>query len=189
MSYKKLRKKFTPEELADAFVFPVKLTAKQKKEAAKQLAAARKKTQAEMTDETKFSLRAFGIRFRIEDYLKEERFDPERTFGSFLKMYIELMEKSRKKMAEDISIDMKLLSQLINGHRLPPDYVAIRLELHSNKIIRALLWLKLAGIERLYKIANDQELREKEKQFVHKKLPMNRRNHASGNSYTEHTAS
>jgi hypothetical protein len=43
MSYKKLRKKFTPEELADAFVFPVKLTAKQKKEAAEQLAAARKK--------------------------------------------------------------------------------------------------------------------------------------------------
>jgi 5-hydroxyisourate hydrolase-like protein (transthyretin family) len=96
MSYKKLRKKFTPEELADAFVFPVKLTAKQKKEAAEQLAAARKRTQAEMTDETKFSLTAFHIRFQIEDYLENKVFDPELTFGSFLKRYIELLEKKRK---------------------------------------------------------------------------------------------
>lgn len=38
MSYKKLRKKFTPGELADAFVFPMKFTAKQKKEEAELLA-------------------------------------------------------------------------------------------------------------------------------------------------------
>src|ERR1044072_1078497 len=114
MSYKKLSKKFTPEELADAFVFPVKLTVNQKKEAAEQLAAAHKKTQAEMTDETKFSLTSFHIRFRIEDYLEKKEFDPELTFGSFLKIYIELLAKKRKEFAEEISIDETLLSQLIN---------------------------------------------------------------------------
>jgi plasmid maintenance system antidote protein VapI len=172
MSYKKLRKKFTPEELADAFVFPVKLTAKQKKEAAAQLATARKRTQAEMTDETKFSLNAFGLRFRIEDYLKEDIFDPERTFGSFLKMYVQLMEKKRKDFAEDISIDETLLSQLINGHRLPPDYVAIRLELHSNNKIPAVLWIRLVEKQRLHEIANNKELRKKENPFVRNKLPL-----------------
>jgi plasmid maintenance system antidote protein VapI len=172
MSYKKLSKKFTPGELADAFVFPVKLTAKQKKEAAEQLAAARKRTQAEMSDETKFGLRAFGIRFRIEDYLKEENFNPEITFGSFLKIYVESMEKKRKEFAEEISIDETLLSQLINGHRLPPDYVAIRLELHSNNNIPATHWLKLVEKQRLHEIKNNKELRKKEKPFVHKKLPM-----------------
>lgn len=172
MGYKKLRKKFTPEELADAFVFPVKLTGRQKKEAAAQLAATRKKTQAEMTDETKFSLNAFGLRFRIEDYLKEEKFDPERTFGSFLKMYVELMEKKRKDFAEDISIDETLLSQLINGHRFPPDYVAIRLELHSNNRIPAVLWIRLVEKQRLHEIVNNQELRKKENPFVRKKLPL-----------------
>lgn len=168
MSYKKLSKKHTPEELVEAFVFPVKLTARQKKEAAEQLAAARKKTQAEMSEETKFSLRAFHVKFRIEDYLESKEFDPELTFGSFLKLYVELMEKKRKEFAEEISIDETLLSQLINSHRLPPDYIAIRLELHSDNIIPAILWLKLVETQRLHEIANDKELRKKEKQFVRK---------------------
>jgi plasmid maintenance system antidote protein VapI len=170
MSYKKLSKKYTPEELADAFVFPVKLTAKQKKEAAGQLAAARKKTQAAMSDETKFGLIAFHVRFRIEDYLQSKEFDPELTFGYFLKVYVELLEKKRKEFAEGISIDETLLSQLINGHRLPPDYIAIRLELHSDTTIPAILWLKLVEKQRMHEIANDKELRKKEKHFVHVKL-------------------
>src|SRR5688500_13537136 len=108
MNYKKLSKKFTPEELADAFVFPVKLTAKQKKEAAEQLAAARKRTQAAISDEARLGLRVFHLKFRIEDYLKQEAFDPELTFGSFLKKYVELLEKKRKDFAEEISIDETL---------------------------------------------------------------------------------
>lgn len=170
MSYKKLLKKYTPEELADAFVFPVKLTAKQKKEAAEQLAAARKKTQSEMTEETKLSLRLYHLKFRLEDYLESKEFNPEITFGSFLKMYVELMEKKRKEFAEEISIDETLLSQLINGHRLPPDYVAIRLELHSDTIIPASYWIRLVDKQRLHEITTDKELRKKEMKFVHGKL-------------------
>jgi hypothetical protein len=173
MSYKKLSKKYTPEELADAFVFPVKLTAKQKKEAAEQLAAARKRTQSEMTDETKFSLAAYHIRFRIEDYLESKVFDHELTFGSFLKMYVELLEKKRKDFAAEISIEDTLLSQLINGHRFPPDYVTIRLELHSNNIIPATHWLRLVEQQRLHEIGNDKEFRKREKPFVyHGEEPM-----------------
>jgi plasmid maintenance system antidote protein VapI len=170
MSYKELLKKYGPEELANGFVFPVKLTAKQKKEAAVQLAAARKRTQAEMTDETKFSLNAFGVRFRIESYLNQETFDPEITFGSFLKMYVELMEKKNKEFAEEISIDETMLSQLINNHRMPPDYIAIRLELHSDTIIPATYWIRLVDKQRLHEITTDKELRKKEMKFVHGKL-------------------
>ena len=166
MSYKKLSKKFTPEELADAFVFPVKLTAKQKKEAAEQLAEARKKSRATMTDETKRHLIAIAIRSRITDALQEDKFNPEQTFGSFLKMYVELQEKKRKDFAAEISIDETLLSQLINGHRLPPDYIAIRLELHSDKRIPATHWLKLVEKQRLYEIENDKEFRKRENPYV-----------------------
>jgi plasmid maintenance system antidote protein VapI len=167
MSYKKLLKKYTPEELADAFVFPVKLTAKQKKEAAEQLAAARKRTQAAMSDETKFGLLAFHLKFRIEDYLAQETFNPELTFGSFLKKYVELLEKKRKEFAEEISIDETMLSQLINNHRLPPDYIAIRLELHSDTIIPATHWIRLVDKQRLHEITIDKGLRKKEMKYVH----------------------
>ena len=190
MSYKKLSKRFTPEELVDGFVFPVKLTAKQKKEAAEQLAEARKKSKATMTDETKFSLRMRGIRARIEDCLTEETFGPEHTFGAYLKLYIELMEKKRKEFAEEISIDPTLLSQLINGHRLPPDYIASRLQLHSKGKIPATLWLKLVNKQRIHEFENNKELIKKEERFVHpnglKKKPR-KYNHRT--SYTEHTES
>jgi len=167
MSYKKLLKKYGPEELANSFVFPVKLTAKQKKEAAEQLAAARKKVQEEMTEETRLSLELYHLRFHIEDYLEGKEFNPELTFGSFLKQYVEFFDKKRKEFAEEISIDETLLSQLINNHRQPPNYIAIRLELHSNNIIPATYWIRLVDRQRLHEITTDNELRKKEKKFVH----------------------
>ena len=172
MSYKKLLKKYTPEELAEAFVFPVKLTAKQQKEAAKQLAAARKKIQEDMTDEDRLSLRLYGLRFQLEDYLESKEYNDEFTFGNFLKKYVEVLNKKRKTFAEEISIDETLLSQLINMHRLPPDYIAIRLEIHSNNFIPATWWIKLVEKQRLHEITNDKELRKKERPFVHVKLKL-----------------
>jgi hypothetical protein len=170
MSYNKLKKKYTPEELVDAFVFPVKLTAKQKKEAAIQLAEARKKTQQEMSGETRLALQLWQFRFRMENYLESKEYISELTFGHFLKKYVELLDKKRKTFAEEISIDETLLSQLINMHRLPPDYVAIRLEIHSNNIIPAANWIRLVEKQRLYEIETDKELRKKERPFVHGKL-------------------
>jgi plasmid maintenance system antidote protein VapI len=165
--YKKLLKEDGPEELANSFVFPVKLTAKQKKEAAEQLAAARKKNKETLTEETKNSLQLYHLRFVIEDYLDgKEEFNPEFTFGFFLKKYVELLEKKRKDFAEDISIDETLLSQLINNHRMPPDYITIRLELHSDNIIPATYWIRLIEKQRLHEITTDIELRKKEKKFV-----------------------
>ena len=170
MGYKKLSKKHTPEELVDAFVFPVKLTAKQQKEAAKQLAAARKKTQAEMTDYDRLISRLYQLRFQLEDYLDSKTYNPELNFGHFLKRYVDLVDKKRKAFAEDISIDETLLSQLINAHRLPFDYIAIRLEIHSNDIIPATLWIRLVEKQRLHEIETNKELRNKERPFVHGKL-------------------
>lgn len=165
--YKKLIKKHTPEELAEAFVFPVKLTKKQKKEAAEYLAAARKKSKAEMTEETKNSLQLYHLKFVLEDYLDGiDPFNPEFTFGYFLKYYVELLEKKRKDFADEISIDETLLSQLINNHRLPPDYITIRLEIHSGNIIPATYWIRLIEKQRLHEISTNEDLRKKERKFV-----------------------
>jgi len=50
MNVKKLFEQYTPEEIANAFVLPVKLTAKQWEEAAKQLAEHREKHRAEIAE-------------------------------------------------------------------------------------------------------------------------------------------
>jgi len=145
MKTKKLSTKHTPEELAEAIVFPVTLTQTQKKEAREQLAAARK-GQKEMTGDDRLSLNVLQLKFQLEDYIQNKEFNPELTFGHFLKRYV------------------------INQHRTPPDYMAIRLEIHSNNSIPATYWFKLVEKQREHELKTDKELRRRENKNVHRKL-------------------
>lgn len=167
MSYKKLLKEFTPEELAESFIFPVRLSAKQKKIADQQLAEAIKKSREEMTDAERLTGSLMGLKFRMQDYIKADKPDEEYSFGYFLKLYIALLERKRRKFAAEIGIDETLLSQFINRHRLPPDYMPIRLELHSNKSIPAEYWLKIIEKDREREmLSNKAAMIKKEKRFV-----------------------
>jgi plasmid maintenance system antidote protein VapI len=170
MKTKKLSTKHTPEELAEAIVFPFTLTQTQKKEAREQLATARKKGQKEMTDDDRLSLGVLQLKFQLEDYIYNRDFSPKLTFGHFLKQYADLLKIKRKQFADEISIDETLLSQFINQHRTPPDYMAIRLEIHSNNSIPATYWFKLVEKQREHELKTDKELRRKEIKNVHRKL-------------------
>jgi hypothetical protein len=170
MKTKKPSIKHTSEELAEAIVFPVILTRAQKKEAAEQLAAARKKGQKEVTENDLLSLQLFQLKFQLEDYIQNKEFNPDLTFGYFLKQYVDLLKVKRKEFAYEISIDEALLSQFINMHRMPPEYVAVRLEIHSNNAIPATYWFKLVQKQREHELKTDKELRRKESKYVHRKL-------------------
>lgn len=158
---------YTLDELADAIVFPIELTPEQQKEAREQLAAARKKTQESMTEQDRIGLLLLRLRFIIEDYIGSKKYDTEKTFGYFLKEYVDIFNVKRKDFADQISIDESLLSQLINMHRLPPDYVIIRLELHSENNIPAKYWLKIIEMQREHELTNDKAIRRKETKYVH----------------------
>jgi len=170
MRQKKLRNEKSPDELASSFVFPVKLSEKQKKEAALQLAMAREKRRAAATDKDKLISGLLSLRFQLEDYINGNTFNPDLSFGYFLGEYVGLLEKKRKVFAEEISIDETLLSQLINLKRDPPDYVTVRLELHSNRAIPADYWYRLVEKKKEHFIKTDKSIRKKEKQFVQHKL-------------------
>jgi len=165
MSYKKLLKQYTPEELVESFVFPVKYTAKQQEQANKDLAAARKISQAKMTEDDILKARLYQLRFQLEDYLKKD-YDPAMNFGHFLDRYLKVLNKRKKEFAAEIQIHETLLSHLISNRREPNDSVIIRLELHSNSIIPAIDWYKLAEKEKEHQIRTDGSLREKESPFV-----------------------
>jgi hypothetical protein len=170
MKTKKRSPKHTDQELAEAFVFPVNLTETQKKEAKEQLAAARKKGQKEMTEEVRLTMNSLQLKFQLEDYIQSGKYSPELTFGYFLKRYVDLLNIKRKQFSEDISINETLLSQFINQHRTPPDYMAIRLEIHSNNAIPAIYWFKLVGKQKEYELKTNKTLRRKENKFVHRRL-------------------
>lgn len=170
MRQKKSRNEKSPDELASSFVFPVKLSEKQRKEAAVQLAMARGKRRAAATDKDKLISGLLSLRFQLEDYINGNTFNPDLSFGYFLSEYVGLLEKKRKVFAEEISIDETLLSQLINLKRDPPDYVTVRLELHSNRAIPADYWYRLVEKKKEHFIKTDKSIRKKEKQFVQNKL-------------------
>jgi hypothetical protein len=84
MSYKKSSKEFTPKELADAFVFPVKLSPKQQRVADQKLAEARKRSLEKMTEKERLTGNLMGLKFRMEDYFKSDKLNSEYSFAYFL---------------------------------------------------------------------------------------------------------
>jgi hypothetical protein len=167
MSYKKLLQENSAKDLAESFVFPVKLSTKQQKAADLQLAEARQKVRAKMTAAEKLTGRLMGLKFRMEDYFRAEKPNKEHSFGYFLKLYIELLDMKRRGFAEEIGIDETLLSQLINQRRTPPDYIPIRLELHSNNSIPAEYWFRVIEKDREgAMLLNKAAMRKKEMRYV-----------------------
>lgn len=173
MKSKKTKSGHSESELAEATIFPVALTTRQQKEAKEQLANARVKNAEEMTENDRLSLQLLQLKFQVEDYIQNKEFNPELTFGYFLKQYVDLFRVKRKDFADEISIDTALLSQFINEHRMPPDYIAIRLEIHSNNAIPATYWVKLVEKQKEFALNTDLEIRKREKKFVRRRLTIN----------------
>jgi plasmid maintenance system antidote protein VapI len=166
MSVKKLFEQHKLEELVESFVFPVKLTSKQQREADVQLAEHRAKRRAEMTEAEKLNLRLLQLKFRLEDYITGEQYNPEYTFGYFLEQYLQLTNRKKKEFAEDIQIHDTQLSQMLKDRREPNNSIMVRLELHSNNTIPAVSWFKLLEKEKAYQLKTDKSLRDKESRFV-----------------------
>lgn len=96
-----------------------------------------------MTDGDRLAPGVLQLKFQPEADISNRDFNPALTFGHFFKQYVDLFEIKTKHFADEISIDATLLSQFINQHRMPPDYMASRLEIHLNNSNPATYWFKL----------------------------------------------
>jgi DNA-binding transcriptional regulator YdaS (Cro superfamily) len=166
--YNNLLKKHGEHEVASNFIFPSGLTGKQKVEANTALTEALVKRRAGMSEADKLNVKLLQLRFQIEDYLNDVRFDKNMSFSFFLKSYIKTLQMKQSQLAREIAIKPSVLSQYINSHRIPPENVIIRLELHSNNIIPATNWYLLLGKEKVHELGSNKTLRNKQKPFVKK---------------------
>ncbi len=166
--YNELLAKYGAAELAASFVFPVKQPKKQKAETDKVLSLALKQSRALAKPHDRLNARLMQLRFMIDDYLKEMRFEKQKTFGFFLKLYMRSWNKRQNQIAREISIPATVLSQYTNGFRKPSHDVLVRLELHSNNIIPAASWYQLLQKEELHNLKADKSLRLQQKEFVKK---------------------
>lgn len=70
MNYRRIRRKYSEAELAESFVFPIKLSAGQQREAASQLAVIRSIRQQAATNKDKLISCLLSLHFQLEDQHK-----------------------------------------------------------------------------------------------------------------------
>jgi len=160
--YQKLKQKYTDEEIADSMLIPADLTEKEREELATEMKEIRMQKLLDMTEEDRILSDVMRLRFQIESYLKQSGFSFEKTFGKFFEEYIRILKKTRRAIAEDLSIHYTKLSRIVNDREEPNVEIAYRLEKHSGHLIPAKLWWKLMIKKQEFIISRDEETRKKE---------------------------
>lgn len=166
----KILQDYNETDIVQSFVLPSRLTKKQQQQAADQLKAARLRVQQTASDNSRLAARLLQLRYRLEDYINSEKYDPRKRFGNFLKAYIETVDKKRREFGHEIHLHESQLSQLISNTREPNESIIIRLELHSNKNIPAEYWFRLLQKEKIHELRHNKQLRNSEKKHVQNKV-------------------
>ena len=102
------------------------------------------------------------FKFLIEDYVKNEDYVEERSFGKQLEEYARILNKTKKKLSEDLGIHYTRLSRIINNREEPNIELMFRLEKHSGGLISALHWWRLVTKKQEYYIKMDEQIRKRE---------------------------
>lgn len=166
MNDTKKNKQFSKAEIAEAHIISENITGKEREEMLLEFGALRRQMVASLSNEQRLLSAILQLRFQIEDHIKKQVADKSFTFGFFLKEYISRLQLKNKEFAEQIGIEPTEVSQLLNAHRKPNDRILIRLEIHSNKNIDALLWYKIVEKEKEFELVHNTDLRKQEQAHV-----------------------
>jgi len=166
----KKKKEYLDCEELDGLMLTRNLTRREQEKAKDELAKARKKVQSGLTDRDRLTAKILQFKLKLKDYLKKDDFDPNMRFSSCLVQYVHILDIKRRVFAEEIDMNETELSQVINKHRAPAEYLFIRLEIHSNNNIPAEWWYRLVEKENEHLISTNTRIRQEQRKHVHKKL-------------------
>lgn len=164
--YQKLKEQYSDQEIADSMLIPADLTAEEKQSLAEEMKAIRMQKLREMTEEDRILSDVMRLRFQIESYIAENGFSFQQTFGKYLEEYVRILKKTRREIADDLSIHYTKLSRIINDKEEPNVELTYRLEKHSGNLISAKHWWKLIVKKQEFIISQDEETRKEEQQKV-----------------------
>lgn len=160
--YQELRKTYTIEEIAESMLIPQDLTKEEQKKADEELSAFRFKLLRERTEKQRILSDLMRFRFQLENYIKNEEYVEEKSFGKQLEEYTRILKRTKKALSKDLDIHYTKLSRIINNREEPNMVLIYRLEQHSGSLISALIWWKLIIKKQEYQIKQDLETRKKE---------------------------
>ncbi len=164
--YKELRKKYTDKEIAESFVLPLNLDPEEEAEMNEEMRALRMKMLREMTEKDRIFSDLMRLKLQMEDYTEEDAYAPAESFGHYLQEYLRIIGKTRKALAEDLSLHYSRLSRILNDKEEPNIEITYRLEKHSGELIPAVLWWKILAKRQEYLIRKDDDKRAEEAKKV-----------------------
>lgn len=155
--YRKLREKYTDEEIVDSVLFNEELSAKEQREVDEEFRKIRLERLSSMTAKDKLIGDMMQMKILIKKYFRQELYDEQYSFANQLKRYIKLTNRSNKEIAENLDIHPTKLSRIINGRDNPNIELMYRLEKHSDGQLPAHYWWRLHARELEYQIRTDLE--------------------------------
>lgn len=165
-TYQKLLKKYTPEELAESFIFSVDLPEEEHQQNDKEFWEFRKKLLVNRTKEDHILSGLLQIKYQIEGYLEQKGYDKEKSVQHFLDAYMKVVDKKQKELAYDLDIHPTRISRIRNNKEKLSLALTYRLEAHSGNLIPALFWWKLVQKEIEMEMMQDSQTIEQEKSRV-----------------------
>ena len=168
--YKKLKTKYTDEEIAESFMIPATLTDKEQKVSDEEFKKIRFHLLNNRTEKQRLMSEITRLRISIKIYLEQEIYSPVFSFGKILEEYISLIKKTKKEFSKDIDIHYTKLSRIINEREEPNVSLIYRLESHSDELIPAIYWWKLMIRKQENLIKSDRDRKRMEGRRVKNKL-------------------
>lgn len=166
--------KYSNKELVESHFIPeVNIKKSDKKVAEKFLADLIFQRKGKQTQEEKIKYKILQLRFRIEDFISSKTSEKDYTFGSFLKEYAIAVNLKSYELAIELEFNKTQLSQIINTKVDPPNYLLIRLGLHSNNAIDSRLWYQLYSKQKeveFVQILKEKKLMDEQSKHVKRKL-------------------
>jgi plasmid maintenance system antidote protein VapI len=160
--YKTLRKKYSDEEIADSMLIPKDLSPEELSQVNEELLAFRYKLLSEQTEEKRIYTDLLRFKYLMEDYLKENIYLDNKSFGKHVAEYVRILNRTKKSLSEDLDIHYTRLSRIINDREEPNIELMYRLEKHSANLIPALYWWKLITKKQEHIIKQDKKTRKRE---------------------------
>lgn len=164
--YKKLKKKYSKKELAEAVMVSKELTKEEEEKAREEFMKFRLNKRKNRSEKEELLSNLLTLKYTIKAYLESDEFKQENSFGSFLKSYLKVVKRSQKKLAEEIGLHPSRINRIIKGKERIGKSIAYRLESHSGEIIPALFWWKLIQKEIEQDILTEKQERELEKKNI-----------------------
>jgi len=160
--------KYSNKELALAQVPPHELSNEEKKQADKQIWEIRKKRLQEMDSDKVSTAELMRLKLKMDKYIASSNYDEQYTFSYFLNEYINSLKQNKQEFSKEISLHNTQLSRLLHNKEEPNKNIFIRLEIHSNKSIPALIWFRVFEKQRELELINDAKLWKTEEKKVRK---------------------